>query len=193
MWAASQLKLFKPRQDCLLQEVAFLNKRYDACGVPCVDGAYFTLFQREVISLGGHIVDMFPQPGGAKTLRMSRASAHEFVQNFVGVSVAKHGINSIVLGNHLCCGAYEKFGLSLPEEEALQRQHIERAVRFLTDQVELTIRHYLSDEEFSDEQAQNLKAVLESGLTIRALLIKPRDMSRRIIEPSTECFVEHVL
>ncbi len=185
--------LFNHDRIVFLQEVFLVHKRYHATGAPCVDGDYFSLFQEKAISLGGRLVDMFPQPGGAKTLRASKLSAHEFVQNFVGVSVAKHGISSIILGNHLQCGAYEKFGLSLPEEEVLQRRHIERAVRFLSDYIPMGIRHYLKEEELPGQEVQNLETVLESGLIIRALLIKPHDMSRRITDPSTQCFVEQVI
>lgn len=175
------------------QEVeTVVNRLYHACGVPCIDGAYWRLFVDAVQKMEGEIVDMMPQPGGAKTLRMSRLSAHEFVQNFVGVSVAKHGINLIILGNHLCCGAYQRFGLNLPDEEALQRKHIARAIRFLNDQVSLTIAHYLMDEDLSPQERENLSRVSNSGLVIKSLLIKPHDMFRPISNPDTECYVERV-
>lgn len=168
-----------------------VHRLYHACAVPCIDGAYFSLFQEAVTKLEGEIVDMMPQPGGAKTLRMSRLSAHEFVQNFVGVSVAKHNINCIILGNHLCCGAYQHFGLDLPAEEELQRKHILRAVRFLNDQVGLTIRHYLLDEDLSPNERANLERVADTGLVIKSLLIKPYDMSKPITDVS-QCYVERV-
>ncbi len=186
---------FKPRSKTGSQQevVVLVNGLYHACGVPCIDGAYFHLFEDAVKKMEGEIVDMMPQPGGAKTLRMSRLSAHEFVQNFVGVSVAKHGVRLIILGNHLCCGAYERFHLDLPQEEELQKQHIERAVRFLNDQVSLTIAHYLLDEDLAPRERENLTMVADSGLVIKSLLIKPFDMSRRITDPTSECFVERVL
>lgn len=168
-----------------------MHKVYHACGVPCIDGAYFSLFQEAVKKLEGEIVDMMPQPGGAKTLRMSRLSAHEFVQNFVGVSVAKHDISCIILGNHLCCGAYQHFGLDLPAEEELQRKHIFRAASFLKDQVALTIRHYLADEDLLPSERDNLEKVADSGLVIRSLLIKPYDMTRPITDLS-QCYVEQI-
>ncbi|MFA6466830.1 MAG: carbonic anhydrase [Patescibacteria group bacterium] len=158
-----------------------------------MDGDYFPLFHAKVISMCGRLVDLLPQPGGAKTLRTANLSAHEFAGRFVSVSVAKHGIRTIVIGTHLQCAAYEKFGLSLSEEEALQRQHIERAVRFLNDYVPMGIQHYLKEEKLPEHEVQNLETVLESGIIIQALLIKPYDMSRRIKEPSEECFVEQVL
>jgi len=168
-------------------------QRYDAAAIPCVDGAYFTLFQREVLSHGGKIVDMLPQAGAAKTLRMSRMSAHELVQTLVGVSIAKHGISHIIIGGHLCCGAYEHFRLSLPEEEALQRQHMARARHFLQEQVALAIKHYLAYEEgLADNHRANLQMVLDEGLNVAALIIKPHNMVERITDPPSQCFVEKV-
>jgi len=166
--------------------------KYDACGVPCIDGAYFDLFQAAAISIGGNMVDVMPIPGASKDLLMSKMAAHRFVQSFVSVSAAKHGVNHIILCNHLCCGAYESLGLSLPEEEALQREHIERARRFLQDQVPMAIRHWLKETEMSPGEQDNLHNVLGAGIDISAFIIKPRDMSKRISDPASECFTDCV-
>jgi len=167
-------------------------KGYSTCGVPCIDGAYIDFFQEAAASMNSGLVDVMPIPGSSKDLFMPKMAAHRFVQSFISVSVAKHGINHILLCSHLCCGAYEHLGLSLPDEEALQREHIERAKHFLKDQVPLAIGHYLAYSDVDDHGKDNLKTVLSKGLIVDAFIIKPHNMSKRIVKPASECFVEKV-
>lgn len=168
-------------------------KRYNAAGYPCVDGDYIHLFQEGARELCGLIVDIHSLPGGPRNIHMARPAAHMMVLNFLEVSVMKHGVNTMVLGGHLCCGGYEDLGLSLSDEEELQREHFQRARRFLADQVPLAVGHYLREREFKKpEHKQHLLDLQRDSLTVVALLVKPRDMTQRITDPPSQCYVEQV-
>lgn len=169
-------------------------KRYDAAGYPCVDGDYIHLFQKGAWDLFGLKVDIHSVPGGPRNIHMARPAAHMLVLNFLEVSVMKHGVNTLALGAHLACGGYEDLGLSLSDEEELQRLHLKRAKRFLDDQVLLAAEHYLREHEFKRRAHRgHLLDLQRNGLIVHALIVKPHDMTRRrITNAAKQCIAQKV-
>lgn len=159
------------------------HKNYGICLGTCVDGKFLPKALQTASSIieEWQYVDVMTLPGGAKDLNFGTAIGNIWVNNYVAVSLAKHGVNRITLVNHLHCGAYSDMELRLAEEEAVQGEDLLHARQFLDHQIPLVAQNLLLrfGLDLPREERENLERMLKVGrVAVSGHLITPCDRSR---------------
>ena len=115
-----------------MERIKLSEARCQALVISCSDFRFISAQREERVALGlNNAYDLIARPGGVRQLVLPTSEAAQATMHEeIALLHRLHNFNTILLMNHVTCGAYAS--LATPEtEEALHREHLLAAKEIL--------------------------------------------------------------